>query len=163
MSAVKISPAIALILHTLLVLGRGNVSYIASYSIASHIIFFTDLVFLEEPAFPSVLIGEQVQLMCRVLERYKIEWGIHLTNLDQLISTDQPQVLNTFKKRGIAVKRPNETTSFLVINTTETKDKIAAITCIAVNTEDPTIRYGSKEVKVNFGRIITLDIICITM
>lgn len=116
-------------------------------------------MFLEEPVDPPAPFGEQVQLRCRVLKKYKIEWGIRLSDQFELLaSTDQPQVLDTFKKIGIAVKRPNNTTSFLVINANNIN--IAAITCIAVDIEDHTIKYGSKEVKVNFGKIFLQLLVC---
>lgn len=109
-------------------------------------------VFIEQPSPASpAQIGTQVALNCSVIEGYHVVWQLSLPQTSVIVTTDQPQVLNGLRNRGIVERSAITTMSLLIINATKTNNN-TAVRCIAVDRENPIMRNTSEEVQI-FGML----------
>lgn len=110
-------------------------------------------IFLKEPdPGPRIAhIDEIVQFNCSVMDgyRYRLEWGLLFPWNTIEVSTDDYDVLDSLKRRGITVRKPRNTTSFLTI-TASTSINNTVIMCIAVE-HHPIRRHNSERVQLIIG------------
>lgn len=109
-------------------------------------------IFLKEPdPGPKIAhIDEIVQFNCSLMDehRYRLEWGFLFPWSTIAVSTDEDNVHDSLKRRGITVRKPN-TISFLTI-TASTSINNTVIMCIAVENH-PIRRHNSEGVQLIIG------------
>lgn len=97
--------------------------------------------------------GTQVHLNCSVTEGNKAIWVLELPGVRAPVATDEPGVFEALMNRGILVEvGADHTTSILTVNATMENNE-TIISCIAINTTNPTLRFESREVQIIFGKI----------
>ena len=98
----------------------------------------------------------EAQLNCSVTEGHRAEWRVQLPDRDSPSETDTFGIANALQSRGFTLQRLGTTALILTVSINEepTNNNATFVTCIAVDTDDPTERLVGERVQIIFYGMI---------